>query len=74
MYNTPQPHFIKQLPETGFIRLPEVLSVIPVSSSSWWAGVADGRYPKPVKLSPRCTAWSAESIRRLIEDINSSQA
>ena len=54
------------LPETGFLRLPEVLKVFPVSKSTWWAGVKDGRYPKPVKLGPKMTAWRVEDIRELI--------
>ncbi len=41
--------------------------VIPVSRSTWWAGVKDGRYPRPIKLSERCTAWCVEDIRALIE-------
>ena len=63
-----------QLPESGFVRLPQIIgdtkrgipAVIPVSKSAWWAGVKSGRYPKPVKLSPRTTAWSVVSIRALI--------
>ena len=54
------------LPETGFVRLPEVLKVFPVSKSSWWAGVKENRYPKPVKLGPKMTAWRVEDIRALI--------
>lgn len=54
------------LPETGFVRLPEVLKVFPVSKSTWWAGVKEGRYPKPVKLGPKMTAWRVEDIRELI--------
>lgn len=56
------------LPETGYVRLSQIVpSIIPVSKSTWWAGVKSGRYPAPVKLSPRCTAWSVQSIRELIE-------
>jgi predicted DNA-binding transcriptional regulator AlpA len=54
------------IPTTGFLRLPQVLAVIPVSRSAWWQGVRDGRYPPAVKLSPRCTAWRAEDIHQLI--------
>jgi predicted DNA-binding transcriptional regulator AlpA len=54
------------IPETGFLRLPQVLEVIPLGKSSWWEGVKSGRFPKPVKLSARCTAWRAEDIRNLI--------
>lgn len=54
------------LPETGFLRLPQVLAIFPISRSAFWAGVKSGKYPKPVKLSERCTAWKAEDIRQLI--------
>ena len=40
---------------------------IPVGKSTWWDGVKSGRYPKPVKLGPRITAWRVEDIRALIE-------
>ncbi len=55
------------IPDIGFIRLSEVLTVIPVGKSCWWEGVKSGRFPKPVKLSMRCTAWKAEDIRALIK-------
>ncbi|HOY68295.1 MAG TPA: AlpA family phage regulatory protein [Candidatus Ozemobacteraceae bacterium] len=58
---------MSDLPTTGFLRLPQVLQFIPVSRSTWWAGCASGRYPKPCKLGPRTTAWRAEDIRALIE-------
>jgi prophage regulatory protein len=58
------------LPETGFVRLPQILRVIPLGKTSWWKGVKSGRFPKPVKLSPRCTAWRAEDIRALISTLS----
>lgn len=57
------------VPETGFLRLPQVLSVIPVCKSSWWAGVKSGRYPKPVRLSARSVGWKAEDIQALINQL-----
>lgn len=75
---------VRQLPETGFLRLKQIIGdkgdpeakppipatppIFPVSRSTWWQGVRDGRYPAPVKLGPRTTAWTAESIRALIEE------
>jgi prophage regulatory protein len=59
-----------QLPQIGFIRLPEVLAVFPVSKSAWWAGVKDGRFPQPVKLGPKTTAWRVQDIRTLIENLH----
>ena len=55
------------LPETGFVRLPAVLAVYPVSKTTWWQGVRAGRYPAGVKLSEKTTAWRAEDIRSLIQ-------
>jgi predicted DNA-binding transcriptional regulator AlpA len=57
------------LPETGFLRLPQVLAVFPVSRSAWWAGVKTGKYPPAVKLSVRTVAWRAEDIRALIQKL-----
>ncbi len=59
-----------EIPEMGFVRLPQILHVIPLGKTNWWEGVKSGRFPKPVKLSPRCTAWRAEDIHRLIKALS----
>lgn len=59
-----------QIPESGFIRLPQVLHLIPVSKSTWWAGIQSGRFPKAIKLGPRTTAWRAEDIRNLLKNLS----
>ena len=56
-----------ELPEIGFVRERQVLRVFPVGRSTWWNGVRDGKYPQPVKLSDRITAWRVSDIRALIE-------
>ncbi|WP_082507721.1 helix-turn-helix transcriptional regulator [Methylobacterium sp. Leaf113] len=40
---------------------------IPVSASSWWAGVKKGIYPQPIKLGPRMTAWRQSEIQNLVK-------
>lgn len=72
-------HTSAALPETGYLRLwqiigrratksaPAIPAIIPVCASTWWAGVKSGRYPQPVKLGQRITAWRVESIRSLVE-------
>jgi len=72
------------LPETGYLRLsqivgkpatesaPAIPAIFPVCKSTWWAGVKAGRYPQPVKLGERITAWRVEDIRALIEQAASS--
>ena len=65
---------MQTIPETGFMRLPQVLAVIPLGKTCWWDGVRSGKYPKPIKLSARCTAWRAEDIRELICKLSSAPA
>lgn len=68
---------IPGLPTEGFVRLKRVIAPngpIPVSRSTWWQGVRDGKFPKPVKLSENVTAWRVEDIRDLIDRIGSRAA
>lgn len=65
------------LPETGFLRLPHIIgdpnaeppipALIPICKTVWWEGVKSGRFPRPVKLGPRTTAWRVEDVRDWIE-------
>jgi prophage regulatory protein len=55
----------------GLRRLASILKPdgpIPVSRSTWWAGVKSGRFPAPVKLGPRITAWRDADIQQLIDN------
>ena len=64
------------LPKFGLLRLrqivgdanakPPIPAIIPVSRSTWWSGVRTGRFPAPVKIGPRTTAWRISDIRALI--------
>jgi prophage regulatory protein len=69
------------LPEAGYIRLPQIIgnskavppipAVVPVSKSTWWAGVKSGRFPQPVRtLGVRITAWRVEDIRQLLDNLS----
>ena len=67
------------IPETGFLRLSQILGnpksnpptppIIPISKSSWWQGVSSGRYPAPLKLSPKVTVWRVEDMREMIAQL-----
>jgi len=55
---------------TGYVRLVDILAPVgplPISKSTWWAGVKEGRYPAPIKLGPRITAWKVDDILALME-------
>ena len=60
---------MQNISSNALLRLPQVLALIPVSRSAWWAGCKSGRYPKPVKLGPRTTAWRAADIAALLEKL-----
>jgi prophage regulatory protein len=46
-----------------FIRLKEVLRQVPISRSSVWRLAKLGKFPRPVRLTDRCTAWKQEEIQ-----------
>jgi|TARA_R110000751_G_scaffold256736_1_gene356141 predicted DNA-binding transcriptional regulator AlpA len=54
------------------LRLKQVLEIIPVSKSSWWAGVKNGRYPASVKYG-RSTFWLNSDIQALINHIDDNK-
>lgn len=54
----------------SFLRLPQVLAIIPISKSAWWQGCKDGRYPKPIKLGPRTTVWRSADISALVRGLS----
>ena len=66
-----------RLPEFGYLRLHQILgdakadphcpAIIPVSRTTWYQGIKDGRFPKPIKLSERIAVWRVEDIRALVE-------
>lgn len=61
------------LPAEGFVRLPTVLCLIPVSKSTWWEGIKNGEYPAPLKISPRTSAWKVDDIRELIDKLSAKK-
>ena len=52
----------------AFLRLWQVLAIIPVSKSTWYAGIKAGRYPKPVKLAHRIAVWREDEIEELLRN------
>jgi prophage regulatory protein len=64
---------MEQLAETtGLLRLPQVLALIPVSKTAWYAGIASGLFPAPIKLGTT-SLWSVESIRAAIANLTATQ-
>lgn len=61
------------IPEIGFLRLSQVLALIPVGRSTWWAWCATGKAPAPLKLSPKVTVWHCSAVRAFIENLGRSE-
>lgn len=52
--------------EPRLYRLKQVLQRIPVSRSTWFAGIKTGRFPPGQNWGPRVTVWHSEQIDNLI--------
>jgi predicted DNA-binding transcriptional regulator AlpA len=51
---------------------PPTPAIVPVSRSTWWRGVREGRVPRGTKISSNATAWRVEEILALVERLGSS--
>jgi predicted DNA-binding transcriptional regulator AlpA len=61
------------LPRSGFIRLTQIVGqhgLVPVSRSSWYAGVKAGIYPAGVRIGPNAVAWRRADIDALLARIS----
>jgi predicted DNA-binding transcriptional regulator AlpA len=59
---------VDSLPSTGFLRDKQILEIIPICRATLWSWTKDGKFPKPVKLGPRTTAWPAAAVREWMEE------
>lgn len=58
---------LQPLPETGFVRLPDILARVPIGRSTWFEWVQTGKAPKGIRLGGRITAWKVEDVKAFIE-------
>ena len=59
---------VPTLPDTGFVRLKTILTVIPISKSLLWEKVRSGEFPRPVRFG-RVTMWRAQDVHLLMQRI-----
>jgi len=50
------------------LRERQVLQFFPVSRGELWLRVKDGRFPRPVKLSPKISAWRSNDILAVLRE------
>lgn len=54
--------------EERLLKLPEVLSTLGMKKTAFYAGIKAGKYPKPIKRSPRDTVWPMSVIQKIVSD------
>ncbi|HEX7689706.1 MAG TPA: AlpA family phage regulatory protein [Burkholderiaceae bacterium] len=57
------------LPSEGFIDEEVFCALLTVKRSTFWQGIKDGRYPKPVKVSARKNGWPVAKVRALFASL-----
>ncbi len=46
----------------NFLRIVDVMKKTGIAKSTIWLWVSEGKFPKPIKLSPRITVWEEKEI------------
>ena len=64
---------MQNIRDSALLRLPQVLELIPISRSAWFAGCKSGRYPKPIKLGSRTSVWKTRDIQDLLSRISNQE-
>lgn len=67
--------------EDEFIEITDIIGskkkgikpLIPVSRSTWFAGVKDGVFPKPIRLGERRTVWLKSELLAFIEKLKAER-
>lgn len=59
-------HFTHTITERR-LRERQILALIPVSRSTLWRWVDEGRFPKPLKLAPGVTVWHEHDVLTFLQ-------
>lgn len=59
--------------EIDLMRVSDITRALRIGRSTWWRGVADGRFPQPIRFG-RCTAWRRADIRAMLDRLAREQA
>lgn len=63
-----------ELTQAKCIREKDLLKIIPFSKSTLWRKVANGTFPKPIKISTKVTVWKWFEIDQWFHQIELSEA
>ncbi len=61
---------LKSTQHIQYLRVKDIIKMLSISRSTWWAGVKTGHFPQPLKLGPRITVWRQGDILAMVERRN----
>ncbi|GHT98496.1 hypothetical protein FACS1894126_4050 [Alphaproteobacteria bacterium] len=54
--------------EERFLRLPQILKLIPIGKSTLWEKVKKGEFQKQIKLGPKISVWKVSDVQAYIDN------
>ena len=48
------------------LKVKDVVAILGIGESTWWAGVAAKKFPPGIKLSTRTTRWRLSDVERVM--------
>ena len=57
-------------PEPGILSVPAVLELVPVSRTTLWRLVKEGKFPRPVQVSLKRIGWRESEVMQWIAEQN----
>ncbi|PKM30199.1 MAG: hypothetical protein CVV07_07205 [Gammaproteobacteria bacterium HGW-Gammaproteobacteria-11] len=61
--NTKDYRYLDTLPDSSMLSPDEVLALVRISRSTWYAGIKSGRYPPATHIGPASPRWRLGVIR-----------
>lgn len=61
--------YIDALPDSSMLAIDEVLALVGISRSTWYAGIKAGRYPPSIPIGPASPRWALGEIRKVTSGI-----
>lgn len=59
-------NYTDQFDHKPFMRLSEILKILPINRATWLNWVKDGNAPEPVKFGPKTIMWHTEDIKEYL--------
>jgi prophage regulatory protein len=58
----------KPAPSSPFVRLPELLKMVPVTKSTIYNWIRIGEFPKQRKIGHRASAWNRSEVQKWVAE------